>query len=128
MKAIAFAEYAGTSHRQDRARPATFLHTEEAWKISVQRRGEILVFAADDGTILMAPNPYYNSGCFPLVMRDGLTACWSGIIKSRRGKSMERKSEYCIAVRDMPSRFWNPRPDGECGGVYVESYCITDWR
>lgn len=129
MKAIPFTEYAGTSHKQDRARPATFLHTEEAWKISVHRPGEMLVFLTDDGVTLMVPNAYHHIGSFPLVMKDGLSACWSGNAKSRRGeKTTGGQSEYRISVRDMPPLFWNPRPEGECGGVYVESYCITNWK
>lgn len=126
VQAVAFAAFAAVPHRQSHLKWAYLLEKEEAERISRTRPGEALVFLSDDGsTVLTVNNPYYGGGRFPLVLRNGLTACWSARTRLKdvvTGKA----SEWEIRRANMPCGCGAAPTVG--AGSRIESWCVTDWR
>ena len=126
MKVEAFAEFAAVSHKNLRLKWAYVTEKEEAELISRDRPGEALVFLTDDGSaVLTVNNPYFGGGRFPMVLRGGLTACWSSRI--RLGDIVTGKATaWEIRRANMPSGCGAASTYG--AGSRIESWCVTDWR
>ena len=126
MKVVSFAEFAAVNRYRARIKWAYLVEKEEAERISRARPGEALVFLSDDReTVLTVRNPYYHGGRFPLVLRDGLTACWSARIRLGT-QTFGKQSPLEIPRANMP---YGCGPGSSAGsGGRVESWCVTDWR